>query len=100
MNLALVVQNGSKVYASMGIKPCPLGCIYCFVDAKGYSGVGRVDTLKGLQQLSFEVEKEENLKIILPSHDVELFLVNNWAEKLMRLAEFGLFIIISSKLSL
>jgi len=100
MKKSIVVQDGSKVYASMGNKPCNLGCIYCFVNAEGYPGAGRVDTQEGLQQLIFEIEKEENIKIILPSHDVELFLVKNWSEELMKLAEFGLFIVISTKLSL
>jgi len=94
-----LVHDGIRVLGSMGDKACPLGCIYCFVNAPGYQGPGKVDTPDGMQELAYNIEGG-NIKIIQPVCDMELFLVKNWPEKLMQLTTHGLSIDISTKLAL
>lgn len=93
------VQDQTRLFTSMGKNLCPLGCIYCFVNAEGYIRPGRVDTAEAVQELS-RIEEDGDIKTIVPAHDVEIFLVEDWAAKLMQLADFGLHIVIATKLSL
>lgn len=93
-------REGSRIFGSMGDKPCPLGCIYCFVNSEGYEKTGRVDTEEAKRELTYEIEESEGVKTLLPAHDVELFLVPDWFPQLMELADYGLDIIIATKSSL
>lgn len=93
-------REGDRVFATMDEKPCPLGCLYCFVEAPGYKPVGNVGNQEGVSTLKYEVEETDGVRILLPAHDIELFRVKDWYPKLLALTDLGLDTIVATKSSL
>lgn len=89
-----------KVYSTMG-PACPLGCIYCFVDVPGYRNPSSLNPLHSQELLKFRDTIGDGAPNgILPTHDVEIFLIKGWADKLLRLATLGKHMLFSTKLPL
>jgi len=69
------MKEDERYIGSLGNRPCPMGCIYCFVENENYKGISKIDSKD-------RIEIDTEAKIIQPSCDVEFFLIENWEKKL------------------
>jgi len=75
------MASRKRIIASIGNAKCPLGCTYCFVDSVNYRGLPRADSAE-----SIWTDIDQDVEILQPAADVELFLVPNWLGILTKLA--------------